>query len=236
MSVWPIGDGFRPVSAQSRELLNSWNTSEESETAQPVAENWAARNNLLSDLQPVQQQQIANLPSMEIESSAPVAKSIIPQEIKSSHERTIEKFDLLAEKAAESRAFNKYAPIKDTSAPPLTRVNQILDEHSETSRWLNQRGYLDVFKSSSCVLDITFSTEKSVKVAAVLKAPDGSKRTVVACDDGTTFQRITGPRGQEIVQFMSNGQIVEYGKRTGETLRPKNLELLKKAAELNRIV
>lgn len=257
MSVWPFGDGFRPASAQSRDLLKSWNNNEEIENsktaAAPAADwatsngfgpssDWAASNSLVNDLQRTHS---PILPSMELEQSAPNAGTF-PQElkttelareieVKASENPVSERMELSIERVDSHAAFNKYVPIKDTSVSPLTRVNQILEEHSETSRWLNQRGYLESFKSPNCVLDLSFSTEKTVlKVGAVLNAPDGSKRTVVACDDGTSFQRITGPRGQEIVRFMSNGQIVEFGKRSGEMLRPKTTsELLKpKTSEL----
>ncbi len=234
MSVWPIGDGFRAVSAHSRELLNSWNDDEVNRNEEVSTGSWTSTNGLLSELQRTQSS--ANLPSMELDSSAPV---IPPPETKAVEAHPItERLELSIERVDSRAAFNKYVPLKDTSVSPLTRVNLILEEHSETSRWLNQRGYLEAFKSPNCMLDITFSTEKTLlKVGAVLNAPDGSRRTVVACDDGTSFQRITGPRGQEIVRFMANGQIVEFGKRSGEMLKPKTAELQKpKTSEFDRIV
>lgn len=217
MSIWPLGDSSRAVSAQSRELLKSWDDEESvvEEPGKTAAGNWAVRNGILADLQRGNVVATTELPCIDLqvttivpEMTRPVDATLMQQRIELPSERT-------------ESAFNKYAPVKDTSVSPLTRVNQILEENSDSSRWLNQRGYLEAFKSPNCMLDISFSTaDKNVlKVGAVMSAPDGSKRTVVACDDGTTFQRITGPGGQEIVKFLSNGQIVEFGndmKRSGE--------------------
>lgn len=212
MSVWPLGDGSRAVSAQSRELLKSW---DDEEALEAEKTSWATSNGILADLQRSDAVAAKSLPSMDIQVA-------IPQELTRSVETPLmQRVELPTERAETTAAFNKYASVKDTTVSPLTRVNQALEENSDSSRWLNQRGYLEAFKSPDCMLDISFSTaDKNVlKVGAVMSAPDGSKRTVVACDDGTTFQRITGPGGQEIVKFLSNGQIVEFGadmKRSGE--------------------
>lgn len=215
MSVWPLGDGFRAVSAQSRELLKSWNDNE-SESEKQAAGSWTATSGImaLADLQRSADQTAPVLPEVNLQLAVLGAENARQPEIP-----LMQRIELPSERAEAE--FSKYAPVKDTSVSPLTRVNLILEEGSESSRWLNQRGYLEAFKSPQCVLDISFSTadKNSLKVGAVLSAPDGSKRTVVACDDGTTFQRITGPGGREIVKFLSNGQIVEFGadqKRSGE--------------------
>lgn len=213
MSVWPLGDGSRAVSAQSRELLKSW---DDEEALEAEKASWAISNGILADLQRTDGVTSKLLPGMDIQVTT------IPQEFTRSAETPLmQRVELPTERTEQAAAFNKYVSVKDTSVSPLTRVNQVLEENSDSSRWLNQRGYLEAFKSPDCMLDISFSTaDKNVlKVGAVMSAPDGSKRTVVACDDGTTFQRITGPGGQEIVKFLSNGQIVEFGadmKRSGE--------------------
>lgn len=93
---------------------------------------------------------------------------------------------------------------------PLGRVNQMLDDNSQSTRWLKERGYLEAFKSENCTLELSFGNDRSGgKVGAVLIAPDGTKRTAVACENGTSFQRLTGPNGQELVKFLSSGQIIE---------------------------
>lgn len=99
---------------------------------------------------------------------------------------------------------------KSTSITPLGRVNSMLDDHSPSSQWLKDRGYLESFKSDKCTLELSFGADKGGgKVGAVLLAPDGTKRTVVACENGTSFQRLTGPNGQELVKFTSSGQVIE---------------------------
>ena len=106
------------------------------------------------------------------------------------------------------------------SLTPLGRVNDMLDDSSPSSRWLKERGYLDSFKSADCTLELSFGNDKSGgKVGAVLVAPDGTKRTAVACENGTSFQRLTGPNGQELVKFLSSGQIIELNpyKAAGRT-------------------
>ena len=216
MSVWTLGDSSRAVSAQSRELLNSWNSSEESLDESSAPQSWASQNGLLalSDMQ--RTNPLATLPNMSLDVTT------VAPELKSAEATQPLRLELPVGRVEKEAAFARYAPIKDTSVSPLARVNQTLEENSESSRWLNQRGYLEAFKSPNCVLDISFSTDKNLlKVGAVLSAPDGSKRTIVACDDGTSFQRISGPGGQEIVKFLSNGQIVEFGdtKKSGETRR-----------------
>jgi hypothetical protein len=94
---------------------------------------------------------------------------------------------------------------------PLSRIYDILDAGSQSSRWLLQRGYLEPFKSPDCRLEINFGQGVGAsKVAAVVTAPDGSRRTIVACAGGITFQRLTGAAGQELVKFLSSGQVVEF--------------------------
>jgi hypothetical protein len=102
-------------------------------------------------------------------------------------------------------------PGKDSQpVTPLSQIYNILDVHSDSSRWLDARGYLESFKSPDCTLDLNFGLDaRGTKVGAVMTAPDGTKRTIVACEGGTTFQRLTAANGQEMVKFLSSGQIVE---------------------------
>lgn len=99
-------------------------------------------------------------------------------------------------------------------ATPLSRIYDILDVHSDSSRWLEKNGYLESFKSPDCTLDLTFGTDpKGSKIGAVMTAPDGTKRTVVSCEGGVTFQRLTAADGRELVKFLSSGQIVELNPK-----------------------
>jgi len=102
-------------------------------------------------------------------------------------------------------------PGKDSPpATPLSQIYNTLDVHSDSSRWLDARGYLESFKSPDCTLDLNFGLDaRGTKVGAVMTAPDGTKRTVVACEGGATFQRLSSASGQEMVKFLSSGQIVE---------------------------
>lgn len=119
---------------------------------------------------------------------------------------TLQKFEIAG---VERSNFSEHAERK-TSLSPLGTVNAMLEDHSPSSQWLKERGYLDAFKSANCTLELSFGADKGGgKVGAVLVAPDGTKRTAVACENGTSFQRLTGPNGQELVKFLSSGQIIE---------------------------
>jgi len=93
-------------------------------------------------------------------------------------------------------------PGKDSPpATPLSQIYNTLDVHSDSSRWLDARGYLESFKSPDCTLDLNFGLDaRGTKVGAVMTAPDGTKRTVVACEGGATFQRLSSASGQEMVE------------------------------------
>jgi hypothetical protein len=109
----------------------------------------------------------------------------------------------LADRAPSKREVN--------SSTPLSQIYDIIDVQSKSSRWLAQRGYLEPFKSPDCRLDLNFGSDgQGSKVAVVLTAPNGARRTVVALEGGVSFQRITGANGQELVKFLSSGQIVEF--------------------------
>lgn len=107
-------------------------------------------------------------------------------------------------------------PKQEKQLTPLGRVNEMLDDNSPSTRWLRERGYLEAFKSENCTLELSFGNDRSGgKVGAVMVAPDGTKRTAVACENGTSFQRLTGPNGQELVKFLSSGQIIELNPYKG---------------------
>lgn len=96
------------------------------------------------------------------------------------------------------------------SLSPLGRVNEMLDDNSPSSRWLKERGYLEAFKPENCTLELSFGSDRrGNRVGAVLVAPDGTKRTAVAFENGSTCQRVTGPNGEELVTFLSNGNVIE---------------------------
>lgn len=88
---------------------------------------------------------------------------------------------------------------------PFQQVSDILGSDSQSSRLLGER-LLSKFTAADCIMDMSLSPDGTV--SAALKASDGYRRTVVCRPDGKTSQRITGPRGEEIVQFTSSGQVV----------------------------
>ncbi len=194
MSQWHLGDGFRSASSpQSGELMQSWINQEESQAGK---ECWPQANAKASSFHYDASQLAQSWRQNQTVSEAPLAArlEITNKERSESFRRN---------DAAEAQ------PGKDSvPSTPLSRIYDILDVHSPSSRWLDSRGYLEAFKSPDCTLDLTFGTDGS-KVGAVVTAPDGTKRTVVSCEGGSTFQRLTASNGQELVKFLSSGQIVE---------------------------
>ncbi len=218
MSQWQYGDGFGAVSHQSNgEMMQSWNQEKNNLRAQ--AEAWGATPQASSfhydamsqywrhATTPANAAAVVEAPPLALrfepnkEEEAPLATRV-----ELGHHDRAE--SLLRNDAKE----NLFAAAKDQPSTPLSRIYDILDVHSASSRWLEQRGYLEAFKSPNCTLDLTFGTDGS-KVGAVVTAPDGSKRTVVAADGGVSFQRLTAANGQELVKFLSSGQIVELNAK-----------------------
>lgn len=209
MSQWQSGDGFRTgSSSQSQELLQSWSGKEEGNTS---AECWSPHaSSFHFD---------ANaLPFSGKAHSAhetPLAARFEPA--REEHPLSA-RLEISQHENIESRSLREIREQNTKSADdssPLSRIYDILDVQSPSSRWLEQRGYLEAFKSPNCMLDLTFGTDKGGgKVGAVMTAPDGTKRTVVACEGGATFQRLTASTGQELVKFLSSGQIVELNPKT----------------------
>ncbi len=216
MSQWQIGDGFSTVSPQSHgEIMQSWNQ-ENNNTRSAQAEAWSEQQNVKASSFHYDASQVAQYwrhsTTTHTANEAPLSLRIEPKREEEAPLAT--RVELGNNERAESNYLRneaKDAPLagKDNvSNTPLSRIYDILDVHSASSRWLEQRGYLEAFKSPNCTLDLTFGTEGN-KVGAVMTAPDGSKRTVVACEGGVSFQRLTASNGQELVKFLSSGQIVE---------------------------
>lgn len=203
MSQWQTGDGFRSGSSAHSELVQSWSQKEEGNSINS-ADCWAPPH---ASSFHFDANQCPQLGGRQAAYETPLATRFEPQPHK-------DDFPLAARleisnDRAEQAYRNEAAPASN-DATPLSRIHDILDVHSPSSRWLEQRGYLEAFKSPNCTLDMTFSSDKGgSKVGAVLTAPDGTRRTVVACEGGATFQRLTGSNGQELVKFLSSGQIVE---------------------------
>lgn len=204
MSQWQTGDGFG-ASSLSRELLQSWtNQDEQSNTTTASSECWAPQvkpssfhfdPSLLGHFQVAEQPLATRFDPQPLREESPLAARL-----------ELTNADRLENSFTQPREATQAG--KDTS--PLSQIYNILDVHSDSSRWLDQRGYLEAFKSPDCTLDLNFGTDaRGSKIGAVMTAPCGSRRTVVACEGGTTFQRLTGANGQELVKFLSNGQIVE---------------------------
>lgn len=213
MSNWQLGDGFSAASPQSRDLAQSWsNQEEESRTSQnecwgpqAKASSFHCDASQLGFLWRTQNQGSAN--------EAPLSLRFEPNR-EEAHLATRVEFSA---EGAESHYLRNDVKeqahaVKDSniSGSPLSRIYDILDVHSASSRWLEQRGYLEAFKSPNCTLDLSFGTDSAgSKVGAIVTAPDGTKRTVIACEGGASFQRLTAANGQELVKFLSSGQIVE---------------------------
>jgi hypothetical protein len=210
MSQWQSGDGFRSGSPQqSQELLQSWSGKEEGNTS---AECWAPHASSFhfdANTYPFSgRAQNAH--------ETPLAARFEP--VREEHPLAA-RLEISQHENIEHRSLREVAQSSNNVADssPLSRIYDILDVQSPSSRWLEQRGYLEAFKSPNCMLDLTFGTDKGgSKVGAVMTAPDGTKRTVVACEGGATFQRLTASNGQELVKFLSSGQIVELNPKTAQ--------------------
>ncbi len=206
MSQWQIGDGFGSVSPQSREIHQSWSNQEE-EQSRASAEAWGPQQGKASSFHyvPDNHLQYARIaPSFH---EAPLAARFEPNQYEAPLSTRI---DMHGDERAEHRYTRNESAHEATESTPLSRIYDILDVHSQSSKWLEARGYLDSFKSPNCTLDLNFGTDaRGSKIGAVVTAPDGTKRTVVSCEGGLSFQRLTAANGQELVKFLSSGQIVE---------------------------
>lgn len=204
MSQWQMGDSFRAANYE----LPSWSNQEERSAS---AECWAPQaSSFHHDAQQLAHMWRANLAMSE----APLALRFEPSP-EPQHLAT--RLELQAEQAEKpyARDAHEAAPHGNDSqsGSPLSRIYDILDVHSPSTRWLEQRGYMESFKSPDCTLDLTFGMDsRGSKVGAVVTAPDGTKRTVIACEGGACFQRLTAANGQELVKFLSSGQIVELNQ------------------------
>lgn len=89
---------------------------------------------------------------------------------------------------------------------PYQQLNQILEPDSQSSRWLAHHGLLDKFTAHDCYVDISMAADGGFNAA--LRSTDGYRRTVVCRADGTSSQRITGPQGEEVLRFNSQGEPV----------------------------
>lgn len=103
-----------------------------------------------------------------------------------------------------------------TSSTPYQILSNILEPTSPSSRWLSQHGLLQQFYSKDCFVDL--STTSDGGMSAVLRSPEGYRRTVVCRVDGTSAQRITGPRGEEIVRFNNSGEPVNPANKADNAL------------------
>ncbi len=90
------------------------------------------------------------------------------------------------------------------------RLDEILSPHSESSRWLTRRGYLEPFKAGATTLQYFFRGDgNSLRLDAIVTAPNGSKRILIIRENGNGSQRISSPEGEELVCLLSNGQVIE---------------------------
>jgi hypothetical protein len=211
MSQWQQGDSFRTSASLAHDFLQSWSNQEESNTG-AAYECWGPNVKASSfHYDAAQFGQFAQAQPCD----TPLAKRFESQpKDETPLAARLEIIDR-AESALRNDARDSASEGKDSQSP-LSRIYDILDVHSNSSRWLEQRGYLEAFKSPDCTLDINFGTDaRGSKVGAVMTAPDGTRRTVVACEGGVTFQRLTGANGQELVKFLSSGQIVELNPSRG---------------------
>lgn len=217
MSQWPLGDSFRSSSLQNSEVLQSWSYKEDNaEVARPSmqAPEQAAQTAGVraSSFHQETFELWRNTQSNQVVAEAPLALRFEPPK---QEPNLATRLDYVEDRIEHKQlrhtdASDRALQQKEANKSPLSRIYDILDVHSASSRWLEQRGYLEAFKSPNCTLDLSFSTQgQAGKVGAVVTAPDGSKRTVIACEGGTTFQRLTASDGRELVKFLSSGQIVE---------------------------
>lgn len=207
MSQWQTGDSFRTPSS-SNDFLQSWSNQEENSKAS--FECWGPQVKASSSFhfEPTQFGEYAHPVSEK-----PLSARYEPQKEES---RLAARLEITHNERLEARRdeVRETARAGKDSLTPLSRIYDILDVHSTSSRWLDQRGYLEPFKSPECTLDLNFGTDaRGSKVGAVMTAPDGTRRTVVACEGGVTFQRLTAANGQELVKFLSSGQIVELNPK-----------------------
>ena len=210
MSQWQTGDSFRTSASLGPDFLQSWPNTEENNNSNASAECWGRQVKASSfHFDASQFGHFARTPES---TEMPLSTRMEPQHREESPlatrlEITNNDRPEIALRTVETREASQAGKDNQT---PLSRIYDILDVHSNSSRWLDTRGYLEPFKSPDCTLDLTFGTDaRGSKIGAVMTAPDGSRRTVVACEGGVTFQRLTGANGQELVKFLSSGQIVE---------------------------
>ncbi len=116
----------------------------------------------------------------------------------------------------------RYAPeviVKAESlatSSPYQAISSILEPSSRSSQWLGHYGLLEQFSSTDCFVDMSMNPDGGM--SAVLRSPQGYRRTVVCRADGSSAQRITGPLGQELVRFNKNGDPVTVGDKKESTL------------------
>lgn len=82
------------------------------------------------------------------------------------------------------------------------RIEQIFSIHSKSSLALAQMGLLHKFVGENSQL--TFAVSPSGSVVATLDTIDGFRRTLVFHSNGTSFQRVLSPNGNELARFSSD--------------------------------
>ncbi len=208
MSQWQSGDGFGSVSPQSRELHQSWTNQEENQS-RASAEAWGPQQSKASSFHYVPDHQLLYARAAQAVNEAPLSARYDAKPVEAPLATRIE-MNNGNERVENHYTRHEAVHQESKESTPLSCIYDILDVHSQSSRWLEQRGYLESFKSPNCTLDLTFGTDaRGSKIGAVVTAPDGTKRTVVSCEGGLSFQRLTAANGQELVKFLSSGQIVE---------------------------
>jgi hypothetical protein len=207
MSQWQTGDSFRASAALAHDFLQGWSNQEDN-NSRATFECWGPQSQPVKassfhfDASQFGQPQLNETPLAARFEAQPREEAPLAARLEITHNDRPE--SVLRNDAKEALSGGK------DNQTPLSRIYDILDVHSQSSRWLDKRGYLEPFKSPDCTLDLNFGTDaRGSKVGAVMTAPDGTRRTVVACEGGITFQRLTGANGQELVKFLSSGQIVE---------------------------
>lgn len=113
---------------------------------------------------------------------------------------------------AETAPAKAVAPV----VSPYHSLSTILEPNSRSSSWLNHFGLMQEFASNECFVDMTMTPDGGM--SAVLRSPSGYRRTVVCRPDGTSAQRVTGPRGEEILRFNNDGEPINIANKRENAL------------------
>lgn len=156
---------------------------------------------------------LIGLNTLKTVSNSQVATAWFTEEPVAPQQATIE---IRASLKSVSRAANAVPSLprqcqKQAAWSPYQAMSQILDGDSRSSQWLAHYGLLQQFQTTDCFVDMSMTPDGGM--SAVLRAPSGVRRTVVCRPDGSVAQRITGPRGEEIVRFNNDGDpVYSYNK------------------------